>query len=111
MAQWLLISTSFPTIITNIMELPLAFREQIRPLLSSAEYEEFIQSLQSNAPTSIRINQQKSTHIIAPHIPIDWCETGKYLVDRPAFTFDPLFHAGCYYVQEASSMFIEQVIK
>ena len=30
---------------------------------------------------------------------------------RPAFTFDPLFHAGCYYVQEASSMFLDRVIR
>ena len=30
---------------------------------------------------------------------------------RPSFTFDPLFHAGCYYVQEASSMFLEQALK
>ncbi|WP_217451924.1 NOL1/NOP2/SUN domain family protein [Mucilaginibacter humi] len=30
---------------------------------------------------------------------------------RPSFTFDPLFHAGCYYVQEASSMFIAHILK
>ena len=36
---------------------------------------------------------------------------GYYLSGRPQFTFDPLFHAGCYYVQEASSMFITHVIK
>ena len=29
---------------------------------------------------------------------------GYYLDKRLTFTFDPLFHAGCYYVQEASSM-------
>jgi NOL1/NOP2/fmu family ribosome biogenesis protein len=32
------------------------------------------------------------------------------LPSRPSFTFDPLFHAGCYYVQEASSMFLEQAL-
>ncbi|MDR2234046.1 MAG: RsmB/NOP family class I SAM-dependent RNA methyltransferase [Tannerella sp.] len=40
-----------------------------------------------------------------------WCETGYYLPERPSFTYDPLFHAGCYYVQEAASMFLEQVVK
>lgn len=45
------------------------------------------------------------------HEKISWCETGYYLTSRPSFTFDPLFHAGCYYVQEASSMFLEQAIK
>ena len=40
-----------------------------------------------------------------------WCTNGFYLPERPSFTLDPLFHAGCYYVQEASSMFLEQAVK
>ncbi|MFL5741784.1 MAG: methyltransferase RsmF C-terminal domain-like protein [Flavisolibacter sp.] len=43
--------------------------------------------------------------------PIPWSKLGYYLKQRPSFTFDPLFHAGCYYVQEASSMFLEQALK
>lgn len=39
---------------------------------------------------------------------VPWCETGRYLARRPRFTYDPLLHAGCYYVQEAASMFVEQ---
>lgn len=39
---------------------------------------------------------------------IPWSRYGYYLATRPSFTFDPFFHAGCYYVQEASSMFLEQ---
>ena len=42
---------------------------------------------------------------------VPWTQYGYYLYQRPSFTFDPLFHAGCYYVQEASSMFMEQVLK
>ncbi|MDP4261917.1 MAG: Fmu (Sun) domain protein [Bacteroidota bacterium] len=42
---------------------------------------------------------------------VAWTEYGYYLKARPSFTFDPLFHAGCYYVQEASSMFIEQAFR
>jgi len=42
---------------------------------------------------------------------VPWCPTGYYLSDRPTFTFDPLLHAGCYYVQEASSMFIDCVLR
>ena len=42
---------------------------------------------------------------------VPWCPEGFYLSGRPQFTFDPLFHAGCYYVQEAASMFITHVIK
>lgn len=43
--------------------------------------------------------------------PVPWSGLGYYLAHRPSFTFDPLFHAGCYYVQEASSMFLEQALK
>lgn len=40
--------------------------------------------------------------------PVPWSSQGYYLSERPSFTFDPRFHAGCYYVQEASSMFLEE---
>lgn len=43
--------------------------------------------------------------------PVPWSQFGFYLDKRPSFTFDPLFHAGLYYVQEASSMFLEQALK
>ncbi|MBF1056476.1 MAG: hypothetical protein HXL33_09375, partial [Prevotellaceae bacterium] len=43
--------------------------------------------------------------------PIAWCKEGFYLNVRPNFTFDPLFHAGAYYVQEASSMFLSHVLR
>lgn len=45
------------------------------------------------------------------HEKIPWTQNGYYLSQRPSFTFDPLFHAGCYYVQEASSMFLEQAFR
>lgn len=60
-------------------------------------------------PTSIRINPSRLKHKLnLPAVP--WCEAGYYLPVRPTFTKDPLFHAGGYYVQEASSMILEQVI-
>jgi NOL1/NOP2/sun family putative RNA methylase len=42
---------------------------------------------------------------------IPWCTNGYYLDERPSFTSDPLFHAGAYYVQEASSMFVGQALQ
>ncbi len=42
---------------------------------------------------------------------VPWSSFGYYLGERPSFTFDPLFHAGAYYVQEASSMFLEQALR
>ncbi len=64
--------------------------------------------------TSIRINPNKFSienlkFKIENKVP--WTRYGVYLAQRPSFTFDPLFHSGCYYVQEASSMFIEQALE
>jgi 16S rRNA C967 or C1407 C5-methylase (RsmB/RsmF family)/NOL1/NOP2/fmu family ribosome biogenesis protein len=42
---------------------------------------------------------------------VPWSSWGYYLQERPSFTFDPLFHAGTYYVQEASGMFLEQALR
>ena len=64
----------------------------------------------TNSPTSIRINPFKSAKIKTDE-QVPWCPDGYYLDTRPSFTFDPLFHAGCYYVQEASSMFIGHILK
>lgn len=65
--------------------------------------------------TSIRLNPLKPVVQIPDFLiggsKIGWCASGYYLDIRPSFTFDPLFHAGCYYVQEASSMFLEQAVK
>lgn len=64
--------------------------------------------------TSIRINPAKPATQLLPanaKSPIPWTQYGFYLQQRPSFTFDPLFHAGCYYVQEASSMFLEQALR
>jgi 16S rRNA C967 or C1407 C5-methylase (RsmB/RsmF family)/NOL1/NOP2/fmu family ribosome biogenesis protein len=62
------------------------------------------------SPTSIRINPFKNS-ALKTNGQVPWCPDGYYLDTRPSFTFDPLFHAGCYYVQEASSMFIDHILK
>jgi NOL1/NOP2/sun family putative RNA methylase len=64
----------------------------------------------SEAPTSIRLNPFKKP-AMKTNNGVPWCSDGYYLDTRPSFTFDPLFHAGCYYVQEASSMFIDHILK
>lgn len=61
--------------------------------------------------TSIRLNPFKPSDIYTTEEVVPWCESGRYLKERPNFTADPLFHAGCFYVQEASSMFLEQALK
>ncbi|MFM2224902.1 MAG: hypothetical protein RJA07_1104 [Bacteroidota bacterium] len=78
----------------------------------------FLQAHQQLPNTSIRLNPKKKIDFSlaekneANHATIiPWCSNGFYLEKRPSFTYDPLFHAGCYYVQEASSMFLEFVLQ
>jgi 16S rRNA C967 or C1407 C5-methylase (RsmB/RsmF family)/NOL1/NOP2/fmu family ribosome biogenesis protein len=66
--------------------------------------------------TSIRLNPAKPfdvrTHsFLSNAIPVPWCVNGFYLQERPLFVTDPLWHAGAYYVQEASSMFLQHIIE
>ncbi len=62
--------------------------------------------------TSIRFNLQKPVSLADwRKNPVPWCPQGYYLAERPSFTLDPFFHAGAYYVQEPSSMFLWEVLK
>ncbi|MFN3299925.1 MAG: methyltransferase RsmF C-terminal domain-like protein [Sediminibacterium sp.] len=63
--------------------------------------------------TSIRLNPFKPCDVLNEFIDsrVPWCNEGFYLTERPSFTMDPLFHAGAYYVQEASSMFLQHAVK
>ena len=96
------------------MNLPDDFISSIKPILRK-ETELFLSALADNSPVSFRINPFKSKRnpikTAFPLQPVLWSQWGFYLEERPSFTFDPLFHAGYYYVQEASSMFVEHVIK
>jgi 16S rRNA C967 or C1407 C5-methylase (RsmB/RsmF family)/NOL1/NOP2/fmu family ribosome biogenesis protein len=72
----------------------------------------FIEAHQTNSPTSIRINPFKKSELnFKLNNPVTWSSYGFYLEERPNFTHDVFFQAGCYYVQEAGSMFIEQALK
>ena len=92
------------------MNLPQAFIERTRQLLGDEAYTPFEEALQTETPVSIRPNRMKCSQPVEGE-PIPWAASGSYLKNRPTFTFDPLFHAGCYYVQEASSMFVERVLQ
>ena len=62
--------------------------------------------------TAIRVNPNKNPdQILFEHTsPVPWCPHGQYLNARPSFTLDPNFHAGAYYVQDASSMFLWEAL-
>lgn len=97
--------------------LPLAFTDYTRSLFGDSLYHKFLKGLDETAPVSIRLNPFKladGTHKVNPELnpqPISWCKEGYWLDTRPNFTFDPLLHAGAYYVQEASSMFLSHVLQ
>ena len=93
-------------------ELPVLFTEYTRQLMGEERFERYLQSFEEDAPVSIRLNPRKSGEWkVESGERIDWCRNGYYLKQRPNFTFDPLFHAGCYYVQEAASMFLDEVLR
>ena len=72
-------------------------------------FNRFLGAFDEEAPVSIRVNP--ATLSLANGERVPWCAEGYYLEDRPQFTFDPLLHAGCYYVQEASSMFVTHILR
>lgn len=91
------------------VNLPIDFENQLQtewPTHSAS----IISAIQEGkAPTSLRLNTNKLKEKI--HLPpIPWTTNGVYLAERPTFITDPWWHGGAYYVQEASSMLIEQAI-
>lgn len=100
------------------MSLPQHFLQSIQHV-KGLDIAAFEQTHANNQPiTSIRIhpakaekNNQLLQNFGASITKVPWCNHGFYLPQRPSFTLDPLFHAGAYYVQEASSMFLQQIIQ
>lgn len=66
----------------------------------------FLEAQQQAAVCSLRLHPLKGDRLFAEATPVPWHPIGRYLDERPLFTADPLFHAGAYYVQEASSMLL-----
>ena len=98
------------------MQLPSALLQSLKGSPGFNE-EAFVQAHESaEIVTSVRFNPAKglkNTCTIYSETAgkIPWSSEGYYLKERPSFTRDPMFHAGAYYVQEASSMFLEEAVK
>ena len=91
-------------------KLPEAFVERMKIQLGT-EADDFFNALYQPAPTSIRLHHAKGKSNFENPEPIAWCDEGYYLPGRPAFFMDPHWHGGAYYVQEASSMILDYVLK
>lgn len=89
---------------------PQAFTDRLQQQLG-AEFDTFLNTLDGPSPVSVRRNPYKGKGLFETEEPVSWCPQAAYLKERPVFTLDPLLHAGAYYVQEASSMFVEQAWK
>ncbi|HXD94893.1 MAG TPA: RNA methyltransferase [Bacteroidia bacterium] len=89
------------------MKIPVQIINQLKENFS-VDISAFEESHTQTVPVSVRLNPLKPACGFAFDKQVPWTSDAFYLTERPIFTNDPLFHAGCYYVQEASSMFIEQ---
>ena len=95
-----------------MIQLPKEFIHTTKELMGEERFERYLQSFEEETPVSIRLNPKKSSGLTAIEGElVPWCRDAFYLKNRPGFTFDPLFHAGCYYVQEAASMFLDEVLR
>lgn len=93
-----------------MIQLPAPFRAQMQHQLAD-EFPAFEAALGQQPPVSIRLNPRKPAIDTAGLEPVPWCSAGFYLPERPVFTLDPLFQAGAYYVQEASSMLLAEAMR
>lgn len=90
------------------MKLHPDFISQIEKLFPS-EAGEIIKSISNPAEISVRINQRKSASAENSADVVSWCPQGRYLNERPQFTYDTKLHTGNYYVQDASSMILDYI--
>jgi 16S rRNA C967 or C1407 C5-methylase (RsmB/RsmF family)/NOL1/NOP2/fmu family ribosome biogenesis protein len=96
---------------------PYEFEERLRAQRGQ-DWQAFSTIHGEPSPASIRLNPEKTKdhttlfkqQLVQNKQAVPWTKHGFYLGERPSFTLDPAFHAGAYYVQEASSMMLEQAI-
>ena len=92
------------------LSLPSSLFESFNSLVQ-IDQEKLLEAHQLPPVVSVRMNPFKRVSSFENEEKVPWNSNGYYLKDRPNFTADPLLHAGAYYVQEASSMFLEQALQ
>lgn len=97
-----------------MIQLPDNFVTYTKELFGEELWQVYLNSFEEETPVSIRLSGKTSAEQLS-HLPlgekIPWSEKGYYLTERPQFTLDPLLHAGAYYVQEASSQYLDEVLR
>lgn len=87
-----------------------SFRKYLEEAIGSSNALVAFSAFDSPASVSVRLNPFKKAESRHGR-PVQWSVHGLLLDERPKFTLDPLFHAGAYYVQDSSSMFVGHVFR
>ncbi len=90
------------------MSLPEKFKDSLP--FANVLREKLLLGLLQKPLVSVRTNPFKPVDIFKSDENVPWSNNGKYLKERPEFVSDPMFHSGAYYPQEASSMFLGQIL-
>ena len=94
------------------MELQEEFRTLLEESVGPERARSVADALSQQPSVSIRLNPSKLKACPFPEAaPVPWSPYGYLLKERPVFTLDPLFHAGCYYVQDTSAMFVGHIFR
>lgn len=72
---------------------------------------EILNSMDQPQFPSIRFNRAKPAVVDHTGTPVPWEARALQLDTQPAFIRDPYWHAGAYYVQESSSMYLGQLLR
>ena len=93
-------------------EIPVGFKELLKDSVPQKWAGSVVEALSQAPSVSIRLNPSKLQECPFPDAQrVPWSPYGYLLKERPVFTLDPLFHAGCYYVQDTSAMFVGHVFR
>lgn len=97
------------------MMLPEGFIERLASFAGRDAAGRFREAMETPASVSVRLNPFKTPDSALPILegstPVPWCRFGHILSKRPVFTLHPLFHAGAYYVQDSSAMFVGRLFR
>ena len=92
--------------------IPDGFQELLVASVGAERAGTVLAALQTAPSVSVRLNPAKLQECPFPEAEkVAWSPYGYLLKERPVFTLDPLFHAGCYYVQDTSAMFVGHVFR
>jgi len=74
-----------------------------------------LEAFRGSPSVSVRLNPYKQpadgSAIFPDARPVAWSEHGRMLSERPSFTLMPEFHAGAFYVQDSSAMYVGHLFR